>query len=829
MISFWQDIRFGLRQLLRNPVFTVVAVLTLALGIGANTAIFSVTNAILLRFLPVPNPQQLVYLHTSDFPRGMVQSGYGETSLNEPTYEELRNEKRAFSDLIAYAPLSFSKVSVRYGTEPEEAEADMVSGNFFSGLGVQPAIGRTFTPEDENTHALNAVLSYDYWNVRLARNPAVLGQAIYVKGVPFTIVGIAAPGFIGLEHGRPTDVWIPLQNRPDIQPWGNSAQSKYTLYGTPRYWCLLMMGRLAPGVTQQQALAELNPLFQRSAYVGIADRDPKEHPPQLVFTPARGIEGLNEDFAQPLKVLMAMVGLVLVIACGNVSMLLVARNAARQREFSLRMALGGSRARLFRQLLTESLLLVIGGGLFGWLFAQWSTSALASWSQLNLSLAPDQSVLLFTLGVSLAAALVFGLAPLRSVVRIPIGLVLKSARGSTGQDKAKVRSGHVVVALQMALCLMLLVGAGLLVRSLRNLENLNLGMRTNGLVVFGIGPQQPMHTDADTIRFYQALLGRLRVLPGVRSVTLAENRIGAGVSSNTETYVDGKNPSGDKFSRMRWNGVGPDFFRTLGIPLLMGRDFTEADSQTATKVVVVNETFAKRYLANLNPLGHRAAFSDKTSSDQYMIVGVAADSKYTEVRERPTPMAYFPYMQLTGISTTMHFELRAHGSPAAVLNEAEGAVRQFAPDLPLLQPMTQQQQFDDSISEDKLIARLAMFFGFLAVVLVATGLYGTLAYRVSRRTAEIGIRMALGAQRSVVVLMILRQVFVLAAVGLAIGLPTALVTSKLVESFLFGMTPNDPLALTLAVAILLAAALLAGFVPARKASRIDPMTALRNE
>jgi predicted permease len=823
-----QDVRYGLRQLRRSPAFAIVAVLTLALGIGANTAIFSVMNAVLLRFLPVRDPQELVYLHTTGQGPNSSQTGYNDTSLTQPTFEQLRTEKRVFSDLVAFAPLSFGKLAVRYGTEPEEARADMVSGNFFSGLGVRSILGRTFTLDDERTHAPLAVIGYDYWNGRLARNPAVLGQTLYIKGVAFTIVGVAAPGFIGLEHGTPTDIWIPLQDRPDLKPWGNSPQDSASLYGTPNWWCLMMMGRLAPGVRQQQALAQLNPIFQRVIFAGTTP-DPKERSPQLFFSSARGVEGLRQEYQQPLTILMVMVGLVLVIACGNIIMLLLARNASRQREFSLRMALGGSRTRLFRQLLTESLLLIVAGGALGWLFALWATRALAAWSQLNMSLAPDRTVLLFTLAVSLVAGVVFGLAPLRSVVRVPIGLVLKTSSATSFQDRNKLRSGQAVVALQMSLCLVLLVGAGLLLRTLRNLEAADLGLRTSGLLVFGIGPQQGQHSDADSIRFYQELISRLRVLPGVESVTVTSNRIAGGVSNNTRAFVDGVNPSGNKSSPMRWNAVGPEFFHVLGIGLVLGRDFTAADSASAPKVVVVNQTFVERYLPDRNPLGHRVGFSNAAGSAQYAIVGVAANSKYTGVRENDRPIAYFPYTQVPGISATMHVELRTVRNPATMLPDVRRVVREFAPDLPLLQPMTQQEQFEATLSQERLFARLSTFFGLLAALLVATGLYGTLAYKVSRRTAEIGVRMALGAQRGQVLWMVLRESLVLSVVGVAIGLPLAFVSSRVLRSMLFGLGPNDPVTFAGALLGITVVALAAGLIPARRAASVDPMIALRYE
>ncbi len=427
MDTLLQDIRFGLRQLRRTPIFAAVALLTLAIGIGANTAVFSVMNAVMLRMLPVRNPEQLVYLHITRTPPNSSQTGFSDTSLSEPVFQQLRNQKDVFDELIGYVPLSTTKTVIRMGQEPEEALADMVSGNFFTWLGVSAARGRVLSMDDETGHTQAAVLSYRYWTARLGRNPSVLGQPLYIKGTPFTIVGIAAPDFDGVEANSATDLWVPFQTDANLKPWGRAAQDKEGLYSAPNWWFLITIGRLRSGVTPAQAEARLQPAFLGAAYQAIGTPDPKEEKPRLFFSSARGVAGLNDDFAQPLKVLMGMVGLVLVIACANVAMLLVARNATRRREFALRMALGGRRARIARQLLTESLLLVAGGAAIGWFFAVWATRALAAWSQLNVNLAPDRTVLLFNAGISLLAALAFGLAPLWSVVRIPIGLVLKSS------------------------------------------------------------------------------------------------------------------------------------------------------------------------------------------------------------------------------------------------------------------------------------------------------------------------------------------------------------------------------------------------------------------
>jgi predicted permease len=835
---FFQDLAYAWRQLKKSPGFAFVAVLTLALGIGANTAIFSVMNAVMLRYFPVPNPQELVYLENSHRPDNTSQTGDGDFSFTEYSFEQLRGQHKVFSDLMAFIPLGLPTVPVRYGDEPEQARADMVSGNFFSGLGVAIECGRGFTLDDESRHAQVAVLSYSYWTRRFGRNPSIVGDTLYVKGVPFTVVGITRKGFSGVEpvDRKPMDLWIPLQNSSDLTAWGQSDQGGWGLYGahgSVDWWCLMMIGRLKPG-TWKQALAQLNPIFQHSAYSGGARHDPRAPAPGLYFVSARGNQGLREGYQQPLELLMAMVGLVLLIACGNVAMLLVARNSSREREFSLRMALGAGRARLFRQLLTESLLLVAAGGVLGWFFASWATRSLAAWSEFDVNMAPDRIVLCFTFGVSALAALAFGLAPLRNAVRVSPGLALKTSAASSGQDRNKFRSGQLVVALQMALCLVLLVGGGLLLRTLRNLENANLGMQASGLVAFGITPPQTLHTDAEVTRFFIALTDRFRALPGVESVTLMQNRIGSGWSNNTYAYVDGTLPLGEtEQGAMRWNAVGPEYFHTLRIPVLLGRDLTVADTATASKVVVINQTFADRLLAGRNPIGHHVALDGasvdgKTPVPQYTIVGVAANSKYRAVDENPRPMAYFPYPQVAGVGT-MHFELRTEGTPTAVLPEVQAAVRQFGPDLPLLEPMTQQAQFDSSFAQQRLFSRLATFFGLLAALLVAIGLYGTLAYRVSRRTAEIGVRMALGAQRGAVLWMIVRECLAVTVAGIVIGLPLAIAGTRLLRSSLFGLNPGDPLTFAAALTGMLAVTLGSSLIPARHAASVDPIQALRSE
>jgi predicted permease len=819
--SVWFDLRYALRQLRKAPIFAVTTILTLALGIGATTAIFSAMNAVLLRLLPVANPGELYYLHVpGGQPRGARNTGDSETSFSLPAFEALRHDRRAFSGVAAFAPLNIDKVVIRFGEDaPELVSGEMVSGNFFSLLGVSARVGRLLGMADESQHAPVAVLNYAYWTRRFSRNPAVLGQTVSIKGVPFTVVGIAAQGFPGSEPGEFTDVWIPLQRRPELNPWGNTEDK--TVYGLPNWWCLRLIARLAPGVSAAQAVAESTPSFQAAAYASLGTPDPSFPKVTMEAVPAKGIQGMGDYYREPITILMVLVTLVLVIACSNVAMLLVARNAARRRDFSLRMALGAGRTALLRQLLVESALLVVSGAVSGWLFALYATRALAAWSHLATGLAPDSFVLVFTGIVSVLAALLFGVAPMRSATGGPVAGALRATVSTRHQG---VRGGNAVLAVQVALCFTLLAAAGLMVRTLLNFERTDLGMRTDQLLVFGVTPQGTT-TNPQRFAFYRTLLDRMRALPGVESATFVENRPGAGWSNNDEPIVDGVSYSFDRVP-LRTNTVGPDFLQTMGIPLLAGRDLRDSDTPSSPRVALVNETFVKKLLPKTNPLGHQLGDFKK---HPYTIVGVAADSKYRSVDEAPRAMAYYPYTQTEDAPSTIQVELRTSGDPLVILPSAERALHQINPNLPLETPMTQAAVFEDSYAQPRLFSRLAMFFALLAALLVAIGLYGTLSYRISRRNAEIGVRMALGARRSQVLYSILRESFRIAAIGIVAGIPLALISGHFMSSMLYKLQPYDLASLLGALGGIVAISLAAGFIPARRAASIDPARALRSE
>src|SRR5580658_4064558 len=810
MQTMLKDLRYAVRQIRNSPGFAITVIATLALGIGVNTAVFSVMNAVLLRMLPVREPKQLFYLTHANMPPSVGNIADSRYTYGINVYRRLKEDHSAFSDVIAYAPLSEHKTAVRFADTPEEIDANEVSGNFFSALGVGMAVGQPFTSADEDRHSQAAVISYGYWTRRFNRDPSLIGKAIFVNGVPFTVTGVSAPGFYGVESGgSATDLWVPLQNRPELNAWGVPATSQNTLYSSPNWWSLLLMARLKDGVTQQQALARMNPLFNHAAYetTGTEDRK-KGQKLELTLVPAQGLGTSSSQYRDPLRVLMLM----------------VARSSVREREFALRLALGAGRGPLFRQLLTESGVLVVVGSLLGWFFAVEATRLLAIGSELEVSLSPDRPVFLFTLAISVFSAVLFGVAPLRTAARTEVGLVLKSSGVQTTTTRGRMLTGKALIALQMAFCVVLLFASGLLLRTLRNYQNVDLGMRAQSVLAVGIHPVGAPNY-ANSLAFYTQLTERLRALPGVKAVTLAELRPGTGWSDNAPLTIDGHLYSWDNGGNMlRSNLVGPDFFATLGIPIVAGRDIGQADTQTAQRVVVVNQTLVDRYLKGIFPIGHTVGDAKHVAT----IVGVARDSKYASSDEEPMPMIWGSYRQQKAIQS-MDVEIRASGDPMSLLPAVRRIVRDLDPNAPLGKLQLLRTGFEETYLMPALFARLAIFFGALAATLVAVGLYGTLAYRVSRRTIEIGVRMALGAARAEVLWMIVRESLFLIVAGLIVGLPLAWFTSRLMASMLFRLSPHDSVSFVAAGLGMLLVSLAAALIPARRAASIEPIQALRSE
>ena len=819
MGATFKDLQYALRQLRKSPGFTLTVVLMLALGIGANTAVFSVMNAILMQLLPVIHPEGLSYVSMANGegqPPGGSNTGNSDTSFPEAAFESLRQRGDVFEELIAYVPLSFTgSVAVRHGGLPEEAEGEEVSGNFFSGVGARLDRGRGFTAQDEKDHTQTVVLSYDYWTRSYARDQNVVGQILYVKGVPMTVVGIAGQGFKGIEPATSTDFWIPLQNRPELNAWGTPVIYS-SLYGSPKWWSMRMMARLRAGVTPMQAQQALQGTLGEFVKQTIGTVDSTKWKPLLEFTPARGIAGYNDQYREPVQILMGLVALVLLIACANVAMMVQARNIVRQREFSLRMALGAARGTIFRQLLLDSLLLVTAGSALGWLFALSATHMLAVWSGIETGLSPDRSVLAFTFLISAVAALVFGLAPLWSAVNAPVAGVLRSTATNATESKSRALGARIVLSGQVAICLVLLMAAGLLLGTLRKYATENLGIQADGLLVFGVTPQ----AQGDGHAFYRALLDRLLQVPGVKSVSLVGNRPGSGWTNNNDLTLDGvQQPDG-----LRSNDVGPNFFQTVGTAVIAGRDIAASDTVNTQAVVLVNETFAKKFLSKTNPLGHvlGGGKSPKT------IVGVVRDSKYGSVDETPMPMAYYAVMQAPSLGT-MSIEVRTRGNASELLPELRKTIASMYPNVPLEQPMSQQEQFDKSYAQQRMFAAMGGFFGVLAALLVATGLYGTHSFRVSRRKTEIGIRMALGASRGQVQLMVMRELLWVLLAGLAVGIPLTILAARPLKSMLYQMSPFDPASFALSIFAMIVVSACAAWLPARRAASIEPMQALRSE
>ncbi len=825
MSELARDFRIAVRRLLRSPGFTGTVVLMLALGIGANTAMFSALNSVLLKMLPVRNPQQL---YTVSLVNGGTQppntsgTGYGNTSFSYPVFQALRQRTDVFADLIAHVPLGYGKVPVRFGDTPTERPGEEVSGNYFSGLGVPMVLGAGLTEAQEREHSPVAVINYRFWRDGFARDPDVRGKTLYIKSIPFTIVGVTAPSFNGVSYSGAVDFWVPLQTNPQLNAWGE-PESDVSRLGSPKWWDLPMLARLRFGIQPDKAQRILQPTFWQAATEGAGQLDPKRWPAHLGFDPLRGIPGAQDRYRTPLEIMMALVGLVLLIACTNVALLVIARNTVRQREFAVRMALGAQASRVFRQLLVESGLLVGSGALLGWAISLGATHALAAWAKIDAGLSPDWHVLLFTLVLAALSVFVFGIIPLRSVIRISIEQELKTSSQSIGQSRARVRSGNVAMALQIAMCLALLVASSLAVRSLLNYERQDLGMQAESLLAFDVTPQS-VSDDAHASIFYRMLLDRIQAIPGVRSASLVRSRPGSGWLHSGGVTLDGVVPRDSSGSRTEiyFNEVGPGYFQTMGIPMLQGRDIAETDGAQSPLIAVVNEEFARRLLPD-GALGHR--IEDHPS---YQIVGVVKDSKYKRVAEHVAPTVYYALSQ-RGMTGQITVEVRSSGAPVALLPDIQRTTLKLDPNMPLQKPMTEEAQFEETYLTPRLFSRLAVGFGLLAALLVATGVYGTLAYRVQRRRGEIGVRMALGASRMSVLGMVLKEGLWLALAGFAVGLPLCYAVSRLLRTQIYGLDALDFASFLAAASITLFVVLGATLLPARKAASVNPMEALRAE
>jgi len=837
-----KDLRFGARALAGNPAVTAVAALSLALGIGANTAIFSLIDTVLVKTLPVRDARQLVLL-TAPTAQGVSIGSQGpeRQNLSYGEYEHIRDAQQVFQGMFA-SESSLERISATVdGGSPEDLRPRLVSGSYFPVLGIAPTVGRTFTAADDQAprNAPYAVISYAYWDKRFGRSPDAVGKVIKLGKASLTIVGVAPRGFFGETVGQSPDLWVPIMMEPDLMPgrdWLHDDESSVT-----RVMWLQVMGRLKPGVSLQQAQADINVVFQQilNAYQvhGLTAEQRRSQLEQRLqlHDGAKGANSLSDDFRQPLLVLMSVVGMVLLIACANIANLLLARAAGRQKEIAVRLAMGAGRMRLGTQLITESLLLAAVGGALGLLFAAWGSSILLQVvsngpDPVPLDVRIDLRVLGFTAALAIATGILFGLAPAFRAARVEVASTLReNSRGVMGGG-GRISLGKTLVAAQIAISLLLLIGSGLFIRTLRNLENVELGYGRDNLVLVDIDATTAGYRGPSAADLYARLLDGIRGIPGVKSATFSQNGLFSGSESGTQLYVEGYTPAKAGDTGARFDAVGPDYFAALGIPILRGRDIGRQDTGASTPVCVINQTMARDFFAGRDPLGKHIKDLFPGSNAQFEIVGVAQNVRDHNLRGDIPRRFYVPAAQgLPSVPEFVNFEVRAAAGPGTVVQAVRAKIQAADRTLPIGTPSTLNELVERQLLQERIIAQLSTFFGALALLLACMGLYGVLSYAVARRTNEIGIRMAVGAGHGSVVWMILRETMVLVAVGAVAGAGASLGMARLVASRMFGVSAGDPLTILAAAATLTVVALVAACFPAMRAARIDPMIALRVE
>jgi len=846
----FKDLRHAIRLLWQSRGWTAVVILSLALGIGANTAIFSAVNARLLTSLPVHQPDELVrfrYAGRNDMVTS--SSGYGflnktpdgrdvRTSFSYPMYQQFVADNQTMTGLLACAP--FGRVNVFVDGQSEIATAFISSGNYFQLLGVAARIGRTILPEDDRPTATPvAVISSKYWHSRFGTDPAIVGKAIKVNSVPVTIVGVIVPTFSGVQQpvANPPDISLPLSLDPQLSTGPTTGPPRLS---QPTYWWLQVMGRLKPGVTPAQVQGNLEGVFQNTARSGLDaylkslsdeersrsyNRSRTEVPRLLVEPGGRGMYDVATNELRSVTILAVVVALVLLIVCANVANLLLSRATTRQKELSVRLSLGATRGRLVRQLLTESLLLSALGGALGIVVGYWGKQLLPGAADVPRPF--DWRVLTFVFAVSGLTGLVFGILPALRGTGMNVNSALKdTSRGVVG---SRSWASRILLAVQVAISLVLLVGAGLFLRTLSNLRHVDIGFNPQNLLLFRVNPQLNRYDEKKTAALYREMLERLGSVPGVSAAALSAPALLSGSVNSTGIFVHGRTYAPDV--RDRDNSinrlvVSPNFFDVMGIPVLAGRGFSDRDSDTAPKVVMINQAAAKKYFPSENPIGQRMG-GNLENAGQLEIVGILRDVKYNSVRDAAPPTMFVPYMQ-TRIGNAA-FEVRTRSAPAGVTGAVREAVRQIDQNLPVMDVSTQLEQVEMRFQQEKFFAQAYTLFGVVALLLAALGLFGLMSYNVARRTNEIGIRMALGAQRQDVLRLVMRESMVLVVVGVATGLAIALGAGQLVAALLYGVPPTDLMAIVPAIAVLLAVSAVAGYIPARRASKVDPMVALRYE
>ena len=885
MNTLLQDLRYGLRMLAKTPGYTAIAVLTLALGIGANTAIFSLIDAVMLRSMPVKDPQHLVVFtwkaktepkyhgYGNDGDCGSSGDGSG-CSFSNPLYETMRAQTAAFSGLTAFAGPMRLDIS---GNGPASmARGELISGDFFSTMGVNTIVGRPIGPSDDmNGSAPVIVLSYSYWKSAFGGDRSAVGRTVRLNNVPFAIIGVADPNFTNLAPGKSQDFFLPLSAMREVKVAWFGNQSALD---DPYTWWLVMMGRLKPGVSIGEAQAAASTVFRNEMLHGAKPLSKAEDAPAISLAPAAaGLTGERQEVPSILYVMMFAVGFILLIACANVAGLMLARSATRQKEMAVRLALGAGRGRIARQLLTESLMLSAAGGALGVLLAVWGVDAITALvasgtdAAFPFVVAPDWRVLAFTVGVSVFTGIVFGLAPALRGARVDLTPALKenasSLPGGAGHSGRWLRLGDSLVVAQVALSILVLVGAGLLVRTLRNLRSINPGFDTQNVLLFGVDPTMIGYKDAQSAQLYRDLQEKLAALPGVTSASYSGDALLSGSLWTTEIHLDSAAAKSNVPSDVV--ATGPGFLSTMHIPLVAGRDFNSADfvaaatkesvqraayeAEEAARIaaakgkavtpakpaaspaaiapmpILINEAFERKYFPKGSPVGQH--IGDYQGDEPpvgpqpgFLVVGVIGDTKYNNLRRAINPTMYEPFS-----GGGAHFELRTAGDPTRVIPLVRDVVSHADNNLPLFDMRTQTEQIERGLARERVVASISSFFGILALALACIGLYGLLAYEVARRTREIGIRMALGAKQTDVMRLVVRQGIILALAGAGVGIGAAIGVTRFMKAMLYDVHPSDPTTLIAVAALLTIVALAACYIPARRAMRTDPMVALRYE
>ena len=827
------DLRQGVRRLAAAPGFTGVVLATLGIGIGANAAIFGLMDQVMFRALPVAHPERLVVLDApGPFSGRMSNQSDTLTPVSQPMYENLRDHNTVFSGVLAHRA---AEVHLKIGAEPELVNVDLVSGTYFQVLGLTPAAGRLFSADDDRAPGAHpvVVLEHRFFEEKFRGDPSAIGRTVGINGHPMTVIGVAPEGFSGIEVGRAPALFVPLALQMQVLPtWGPT-------HGDWRSAFLTAMGRLKDGVSVEQATASVNVLYAQLLQEDVKTRPVNARSERtkqafldkklVLLAGGRGTSGLRDQARSPLLVLMAMVGLVLLIVCANVANLLLARGSSRQKELAVRLALGAGRRRLVQQLLVESLVLSLAGGAIGVLMSAWISRALIAalpyqGAVQTLSADPDLRVGLFAFALALLTGVLFGIIPALQAARVTVASTLKNEAGAVIGGSAPFRFRRGLVVAQIALSLLLLVGAGLFTRSLQNLRALDPGFQPDRLVAFSIDPSLNGLDVPARRGIYERVRQELAAEPGVKAVSMSHLPFMTDSDASSTISIAGREPKDDEDWSPNFALVGPDFVATLGLPLVAGRDIAETDGPGTPNVAVVNESFARRYFPGQDPLGRR--FSWARPPVEVEIVGVVKDGKAASLREETRSFFYAPLVQQERVGGLTYY-VRAAGDPDPLFARIHAVVRRVDPGLPVTELKTMQAQIRESLFVERTVAALSAAFGVLATLLAALGLYGVMAFAVALRTREIGIRMALGAERRDVLKMVLRDVAVLVALGVAAGLPGGYGIGRIIESQLFGIDARDPITYAAATGGLLLASLLAGYIPARRATRVDPMVALR--